>query len=194
MADRMHPYSMFPQNITSNSLQQSQIPQQPPQSQQSDPQMISALSNPEHSRMWQQMNQLQNSYRPQQSGDLATSQMNHQASISPCLFFLPACLVWENSVNEMCMSYPCVMMVYGQSPFPQLLRIYNILSLGAALDTIFTPAQVYVSATDFPIITFILTFSLFRCRNSLEGRLSLILKVNPLFDRSNNPLGSTRNV
>lgn len=89
MADRLHPYTMFPQNLTPNSLQQSQIPQQPPQSQQPDPQMISALSNPEHSRMWQQMNQLQNQYRPQQSGDLAASQMNHQASIS-CVFFLPA--------------------------------------------------------------------------------------------------------
>ena len=85
----MHPYPMFPQNLTPNSLQQSQIPQQPPQSQQPDPQMISALSNPEHSRMWQQMNQLQNPYRQQQSGDLAASQMNHQASL-PCTFFSAA--------------------------------------------------------------------------------------------------------
>ncbi|KAG9315089.1 hypothetical protein JVU11DRAFT_4201 [Chiua virens] len=78
MADRIHPYPMFPQNITPNTLPQSQIPQQPPQSQQPDPQMLSMLSNPEHSRMWQQMNSLQNPYRSQQSGDLATSQMNHQ--------------------------------------------------------------------------------------------------------------------
>lgn len=89
MADRMHPYPMFPQSLTPNSLQQSQIPQQPPQSQQPDPQMISALSNPEHTRMWQQMNQLQNAYRPQQSADMAASQMNHQASLALRVFFSP---------------------------------------------------------------------------------------------------------
>ncbi|KAG6374300.1 hypothetical protein JVT61DRAFT_4322 [Boletus reticuloceps] len=87
MADRMHPYPMFSQNLTPNSLQQSQIPQQPSQSQQPDPQMISALSNSEHSRMWQQMNQLQNQYRPQQPGDLAPAQMNHQASLLLRVFF-----------------------------------------------------------------------------------------------------------
>ena len=48
--------------------------QQPPQSQQPDPRMILALPNPEDS-------QLQTPYRPQ-SGDLAASQMNHQASLS----------------------------------------------------------------------------------------------------------------
>ena len=95
MADRIHPYSMFPQSLTPNSLQQSQIPQQPQQSQQSDPQMISALSNTERTHMWQQMNQLQNPYRPQQSGDLAASQMNHQASLTPRFFSVSLALVWE---------------------------------------------------------------------------------------------------
>ena len=115
MADRMHPYPMFPQNLTSNPLQQSQISQQPPQSQQPDPQMISALSNTEHGRMWQHTNQLQNPYRPQQSGDLAASQMNHQASLSHSAFFSRRLShVWENSlprINEMCMSYLHVMMI-----------------------------------------------------------------------------------
>lgn len=112
MADRMHSYPMFSQGLTPNSLQQSQIPQQPPQSQQPDPQMMSALSNPEHSRMWQhQMNQLQNSYRPQQSGDLAASQMNHQASPVARLFSPPpqSCLGNLPRVNKMCMSYPYMM-------------------------------------------------------------------------------------
>ncbi|KAG8213208.1 hypothetical protein J3R82DRAFT_11673 [Butyriboletus roseoflavus] len=129
MADRLHPYSMFPQNLTSNSLQQSQIPQQPPQSQQPDPQMISALSNPEHSRMWQQMNEPPGKYLPARSPPPRLS------------------LVWENSlphVNEMCMSYPYVMMIYGQSPLSPNYSVYNILSLGSALDTIFAPAQVYM--------------------------------------------------
>jgi hypothetical protein len=90
MADRMHPYTMFPPNLTSNSLQQSQISQQQAQSQQPDPQMLSALSNPEHNRMWQIQNQIQNAYRTQQqSGDLASSQMNHQASLSQPIFSRP---------------------------------------------------------------------------------------------------------
>ena len=106
MADRMHPYPMFSQNLTPNPHQQSQISQQPPQSQQPDPQMISALSNPEHSRMWQQMNQLQNPYRPQQSGDLAASQMNHQASLFP-RFFLAATL------PVMSGKFPCFALLYA---------------------------------------------------------------------------------
>ena len=115
MADRMHPYPMFPQNHTPNSLQQSQIPQQPPQSQQPDPQMISALSNPEHSRMWQQMNQPQNPYRQQQSGDLpSASQMNHQVSLLLRVFF-PCRLshVWEISLPRAhdVHGYPYVMMI-----------------------------------------------------------------------------------
>ena len=76
MADRMHQYhvDMFPQNLTPNSLQQSRISQHPPQSQQPDPQMVSALSNPEHS-------QLEDPHYPQQSGDLSASQM-YRASLS----------------------------------------------------------------------------------------------------------------
>ncbi|KAF9223549.1 hypothetical protein BS17DRAFT_782080 [Gyrodon lividus] len=77
MADRIPQYPMFSQNLMKNSIQQSQIPQQPQQPQQPDPQMISGLSNPEHGRMWQQM-QPQNQYRAQQSGDMAVSQMNQQ--------------------------------------------------------------------------------------------------------------------
>jgi hypothetical protein len=76
MADRMDPYpvDMFPQNLTPNFLQQSEISQHPPQSQQPDPQMVSVLSNPEHS-------QLEDPHCLQQSGDLSASQM-HQASLS----------------------------------------------------------------------------------------------------------------
>jgi hypothetical protein len=79
MADRIPQYPMFSQNLMQNSLQQSQMSQQP---QPPDPQMIQGLSNPEHGRMWQ----LQNQYRAQQSGDIAASQMNQQASAS--LIFL----------------------------------------------------------------------------------------------------------
>lgn len=67
--------------------------------------MISALSNPEHGRMWQQMNQLQNPYRQQQSGDLAASQMNHQASLRLRAFFLAAFLLFGKFICLAWMSY-----------------------------------------------------------------------------------------
>ncbi|KAG6336362.1 hypothetical protein ID866_2719 [Astraeus odoratus] len=59
------------------------MPQQLQQQQQPDPQMMQGLSNPEAAHMWQQrQSQMQNSYRPPQSGDLPTVQMNQQASVS----------------------------------------------------------------------------------------------------------------
>ncbi|KIK96023.1 hypothetical protein PAXRUDRAFT_11085 [Paxillus rubicundulus Ve08.2h10] len=73
MADRIPQYPMFSQNLMQNSLQQSQISQQP---QAPDSQMIQGLPNLEHTRTWQ----LQNQYRAQQSGDITASQMNQQAS------------------------------------------------------------------------------------------------------------------
>ncbi|KAH7884601.1 hypothetical protein F5I97DRAFT_1475989 [Phlebopus sp. FC_14] len=81
MADRIpQQYPMFSQNLMQNSIQQQQIPQSSQQPQQADAQMISGLSNPEHSRLWQPMNQLPNQYRGQQSGDMPANQMNHQMS------------------------------------------------------------------------------------------------------------------
>ncbi|KAL4066756.1 hypothetical protein V8B97DRAFT_1948787 [Scleroderma yunnanense] len=81
MADRMPPYPMFSQNIIQNSVQQPtqpQMPQQPQQPQQPDPQMLQGLSNNDV-RMWQQMqSQMQNSYRAQQSADLAAAQLSQQ--------------------------------------------------------------------------------------------------------------------
>ena len=131
MADRMHSYPMFPQSLTPNSLQQSQIPQQPPPSQQPDPQMISALSNPEHSRMWQQMSALPSQYCTQQPGDLAASQMNHQASIALRVFFSPfqsrlgksvALRLWD--VLSVCDDDPS-----GQSPFPSIAPyMYHLIT------------------------------------------------------------------
>jgi len=67
-----------------NSVQQPtqpQMQQQPQQPQQPEPQMVQGLSNTDV-RMWHM--QMQN-YRAQQSGDLAASQLNQQASINHSL-------------------------------------------------------------------------------------------------------------
>lgn len=74
MADRMPPYQMNSlQNFISQQHMQQQSQQQ--QQQQQDSQMVPGLPNPEHSRIWTQM---QNNYRAQSNGDANSAQMNSQ--------------------------------------------------------------------------------------------------------------------
>lgn len=77
MADRMPQYQMNSlQNfISQQHMQQQSQQQQQQQQQQQDPQMVPGLPNPEHSRMWTQM---QNNYRAQPNGDANSVQMNSQ--------------------------------------------------------------------------------------------------------------------
>lgn len=74
MADRMPPYQMNLQNFISQQHMQQQSQQQQ-QQQQQDSQMVPGLPNPEHSRIWTQM---QNNYRAQPNGDANSAQMNSQ--------------------------------------------------------------------------------------------------------------------
>ncbi|KAG1821927.1 uncharacterized protein BJ212DRAFT_1334597 [Suillus subaureus] len=77
MADRIPPYQMNPlQNfIPQQHMQQQSQQQQQQQQQQPDSQMVPGLPNPEHSRMW---TQIQNNYRAQPNGDANSAQMNSQ--------------------------------------------------------------------------------------------------------------------
>ena len=78
----------------------------------------------------------------------------------------------------------------GQSPFPPYIISYHwLLRWRQSL----LPSEFISLRTDFLVITSILTFFSFRCRNSREGRLSPMLKVNLLFSSFNNPLGLTLN-
>lgn len=75
MADRMPPYQMNPlQNFMSQQHMQQQSQQQQQQQQQQDSQMVPGLPNPEHSRIWTQMQ----NYRAQSNGDANSAQMNPQ--------------------------------------------------------------------------------------------------------------------
>lgn len=77
MADRIPPYQMNSlQNfISQQHMQQQSQQQQQQQQQQPDSQMVPGLPNPEHSRIWTQM---QNNYRAQPNGDANSAQMNSQ--------------------------------------------------------------------------------------------------------------------
>jgi hypothetical protein len=75
MADRLNQYPMLPPNFNSTLLQQ-QHPQQAQQQSQADSHpTLQGISNPEHSRMWQVMQQ---NYRAQNASELAGSQINQQ--------------------------------------------------------------------------------------------------------------------
>jgi hypothetical protein len=90
MADRMPPYQMNPlQNFMSQQHMQQQSQQQQQQQQQQDSQMVPGLPNPEHSRIWTQMQ----NYRAQSNGDANSAQMNPQVSFSYNLLklFSPLC-------------------------------------------------------------------------------------------------------
>lgn len=125
MADRIPQYPMYSQGVMQNSVQQptqSQMQQQPQQPQQPDPQMIQGLSNTDL-RMWQQM-QMQN-YRAQQSGDLAASQLNQQASIKRSL----SPLSLQNRFSSLVVfAVPCVF-----HPFSLSRLFFVLVSVAQAL-------------------------------------------------------------